>query len=88
MTFLDDVLMAKEREIAALRLAPPSLPRDPRPRPGFREALFRPGLSVIAEIKRRSPSKGSLAPDLDALKTARAYARGGASGRPLQRPGP
>lgn len=36
-------------------------------------------LAVIAEIKRRSPSKGELRPDLDATFFAREYERGGAS---------
>ena len=36
-------------------------------------------LAVIAEIKRKSPSKGDLAPDLDAGDTARSYEAGGAT---------
>ncbi len=42
-------------------------------------ASERPGVAVIAEIKRRSPSKGELVPDLVAAPLAQAYERGGAS---------
>ena len=57
---------------------PTSLPLDNRPeKPSFYDALAQPGLSVIAEIKRASPSKGAIAP-LDPIETALAYERGGA----------
>ncbi|MFK7918749.1 MAG: indole-3-glycerol phosphate synthase TrpC [Ilumatobacter sp.] len=47
---------------------------------GFRAALAgRQQLGVIAEIKRRSPSKGDLNADLDPTDIARTYERGGAS---------
>ncbi|MBI2704120.1 MAG: indole-3-glycerol phosphate synthase TrpC [Actinobacteria bacterium] len=36
-------------------------------------------LAVISEVKRRSPSKGDLAADLDAAALARSYAAGGAA---------
>lgn len=49
------------------------------PARGFASALTAPGLSIIAEVKRRSPSKGDLAPDLDPATLARAYAAGGAA---------
>jgi indole-3-glycerol phosphate synthase len=50
------------------------------PTRGFRAALATtPGLAVIAEVKRRSPSKGDLAPHLDPAALAADYARGGAS---------
>lgn len=45
----------------------------------LRAALAAPGMSVIAEIKRRSPSKGALAPGLDPRRVARAYQDGGAA---------
>ncbi len=43
----------------------------------FAGALAQPGLSVIAEIKRKSPSEGVIA-ELDAAKVARAYQLAGA----------
>jgi indole-3-glycerol phosphate synthase len=49
------------------------------PGPSFRQALRRDQVAVIAEIKRRSPSKGSINPDLDATSQAQAYAAAGAS---------
>src|SRR5215216_6846238 len=45
----------------------------------FNEALVRPGLSLIAEFKRRSPSAGELRPDAGVAETVRGYERGGAA---------
>ncbi len=77
MTFLDEVLVVKRREVEGLRLNRPAEPSGPVVR--LDAALRVPGLSVIAEIKRRSPSKGPLSPNLDAAKTAFAYRAGGAA---------
>jgi len=43
------------------------------------DALSRPGLQVIAEIKRRSPSAGELAPGIDPVSQAKRYEAGGAA---------
>ena len=48
-------------------------PRD------FEGALRGEGVKLIAEIKRASPSKGWLCPDLDVTTMVRSYARGGAA---------
>jgi indole-3-glycerol phosphate synthase len=45
----------------------------------FSEALVRPGLSLIAEFKRRSPSAGDIAGDAVVADQVGAYERGGAA---------
>ena len=54
----------------------------------FFDALTRPGIGVIAEFKRRSPSAGELRenPDLSAIVSA--YERGGASALSILTEGP
>jgi indole-3-glycerol phosphate synthase len=49
------------------------------PARGFRAALAQPGISVIAEFKRRSPSAGVLRERADLAELVGAYQRGGAS---------
>jgi indole-3-glycerol phosphate synthase len=62
-----------ERAQEAMRAGSLPAPRD------FAAALRGPGLSCIAEVKRRSPSKGDLDPDLAPDLVAKEYVSGGAS---------
>ncbi len=86
MGVLDEILAAKRAELALLQEseARNTLRRaalDAAPPRDFAGALCRPDgrLAVVAEIKRRSPSKGDLAPDLDPAVVAKAYESGGAA---------
>jgi indole-3-glycerol phosphate synthase len=83
-TYLDRILAAHRAEAANDRRSLDELVDRTRAQPatrGFGAALRdMDGLAVIAEIKRRSPSKGDLHPDLDAAAVATAYAQGGAAG--------
>lgn len=82
-TYLDRIL-DRHREVAAADTRPfDRLLAEARAMPptrGFRAALAgRDRLGVIAELKRRSPSKGDLNVGLDPVSWASTYERGGAT---------
>ena len=77
---LDAIVARKKEEVAALRQrglpTPMGLVEPPR---GFIRALTSaPGLAIIAEAKKASPSKGVIQPDFDPVRIARNYHQGGA----------
>jgi indole-3-glycerol phosphate synthase len=84
VTILDEILAVKRSELAETRRRAGELARRaasaPAPR-GFRRALLARGGAprVIAELKRRSPSKGEIRADFDPVAIARAYEAGGAA---------
>ena len=67
--------MMKERSAELVA----ALPGGSNPR-SLAEALRAGDVGVLAEVKRKSPSKGAIAPALDAVEQARAYRVGGAAG--------
>jgi indole-3-glycerol phosphate synthase len=82
-TYLDKILDAHRLAAAADRRSVDQLVEQAsrcEPGRGFARALVgADGLAVIAEIKRRSPSKGDLNPGIDPRTWAQSYAAGGAA---------
>jgi indole-3-glycerol phosphate synthase len=85
-TYLSGIVAAHRERAARDMRDPDALLEQARGTPpsrGFKRALReseRRGFAgVIAEIKRRSPSKGDLAPDLDPVVLATGYEQGGAA---------
>jgi indole-3-glycerol phosphate synthase len=77
---LDAIVAKKYEEVAELkrRGVPTANQSIPPPR-GFIRALTRaPGVAVIAEAKKASPSKGVIQPDFDPVRIAHNYQAGGA----------
>ncbi|HEY8496780.1 MAG TPA: indole-3-glycerol phosphate synthase TrpC [Limnochordales bacterium] len=82
---LERILAEKREEVARRRQELPlhalaAAAKSQPPARGFRQALAaRDTVGVIAEVKRRSPSKGPLREDLDPSTLAQAYQHGGAA---------
>lgn len=80
---LDEIVALKREEVLARKRAVPQEELEERietldPPRDFRAALRREGITLIAEIKRSSPSRGDILPDLDAVELAALYEHNGA----------
>jgi indole-3-glycerol phosphate synthase len=84
MTILDEIVertcvdVARRRDAVPLERLQQSLGTRGEPRP-FAEALTAPGIAVIAEHKRSSPSAGTIGSGADIAEVVAAYERGGAA---------
>jgi indole-3-glycerol phosphate synthase len=84
MNVLDRIVESTRHDVARRRYEVPqdelerelAAPRDDRP---FSEAVARPGIGVIAEHKRRSPSAGDIRAGASVTEIVQAYERGGAT---------
>ncbi len=84
MNILEKIIEHKKMEIAALDASALRRATDSSPAPrdflaALRRRRFSPRPSLIAELKRASPSKGLLAPHLDLLQVIDIYIQNGAS---------
>ena len=83
-TILDKIVATKQMEVQAAKARVSektlvSAARKIKQRQSLVSALASPEVSIIAEIKRASPSKGVFRADLDAAQLAAAYEDAGAS---------
>ncbi len=79
---LDQIIASTRNRVAGLQAQRGALQAAASEAPVPRSlvaALQAPGLAVVAEIKRRSPSAGEIAPGLDAPSQAMRYVQGGAA---------
>ena len=84
MSVLQEICERSRERVAARRAEVPEAEllarlEAPRPEGRLRDALAAPGVSVIAEFKRRSPSAGEIRPGSSVTEVVEAYREAGAA---------
>lgn len=92
-TYLDEILERKRADLVLSKDAVPLTELQARskempPAADFEGALRAPGLQIIGEIKKASPSRGLMAPNIDPVATAYAYATAGVAAISVLTEGP
>lgn len=84
-TILDKILAQKQNELQAAYAKPDAVTQvrhqalQAPPARNFRHALNRPTVTLIAEVKKASPSKGLLVKDFNPVRIGRTYEENGAA---------
>ena len=77
MNFLDKIIETKKKELSNRAIK--SFDNRPLNTLSLKKSLSTPGLSVIAEIKMKSPSEGDIFPNADPVQIAKDYQSAGAN---------
>ena len=79
MSILSEIIERKRERLEAAKKIAPRLSFESSDSHRLRQALLRDGVNIIAEFKRRSPSKGMIRENADLKEIVSGYAAGGAS---------
>ncbi len=80
MSFLSEIIERKRQRLESVKQAVPLESFEVRKGSHrFRQALLRDGINIIAEFKRRSPSKGAIRAEANLSQIVTSYEAGGAA---------